>query len=134
MTSFSDRIRILSDKFGPDKIAESSGISKAQIYRLRSGDQDTTRKNVVLIQKATDCNLLWLVTGDGPMMPGDAEPLVNEPEFTNDEIEMIELFRKAPLMLKMQTIQMLTTGQAPGGGVSINGNNNNAAGRDINKI
>jgi hypothetical protein len=29
-------------------------------------------------------------------MPSDAEPLVNEPEFTNDEIEMIALFRKAP--------------------------------------
>jgi phage repressor protein C with HTH and peptisase S24 domain len=132
MTSFSQRILMLTDKFGIDSIVENSTISKTQLYRLRSGDQDTSRKNVVLIQRATGCNLQWLVTGDGPMMPGDAEPLVNEPEFTNDEIEMIELFRKAPLMLKMQTIQMLSTGQAPqSGGVTITGDGNQNAGRDI---
>ena len=133
MSTFGERISYLITEFGRTKLVENTGISQSQLYRLKTGERDTTRNNLILIQKATGCNLQWLVTGDGPMMPGDAEPLVNEPEFTNDEIEMIELFRKAPLMLKMQTIQMLTTGQAPVGGVSINGNNNNAAGRDNNK-
>lgn len=113
MSTFGERITQLVNDFGRETITENTGISQSQLYRLKSGDQDTTRKNIGLIQAATGCNLQWLVTGDGPMMPGDDEPLLNEPEFTNDEIEMIELFRKAPLMLKMQTIQMLTTQQVP---------------------
>lgn len=130
--SFADRITQIADRFNLNEIVEKTGISRAQIYKLKAGGRDTTRKNIILLQQATGCNLQWLVTGDGPMMPGDAEPLVNEPEFTNDEIEMIALFRKAPLMLKMQTIQMLSTGQAPqSSGVTITGDGNQNAGRDI---
>jgi phage repressor protein C with HTH and peptisase S24 domain len=134
MSTFGERITQLINSFGREKITENTGISQSQLYRLKSNDQDTTRKNVALIHKATGCNIQWLVTGDGPMMPGDAEPLVNEPEFTNDEIEMIALFRKAPLMLKMQTIQMLSTGQAPqGGGIVVTGNTNETAIGNITK-
>jgi hypothetical protein len=132
MSTFGERISYLIIEFGRTHLVENTGISQSQLYRLKTGERDTTRNNLILIQKATGCNLQWLVTGDGPMMPGDAEPLVNEPEFTNDEIEMIALFRKAPLMLKMQTIQMLSTGQAPqSSGVTITGDSNQNAGRDI---
>jgi phage repressor protein C with HTH and peptisase S24 domain len=105
--SFSDRISQITDRFNLSEIVEKTGISRAQIYKLKAGGRDTTRKNIVLIQKATGCNLQWLVTGDGPMMPGDAEPLVNEPEFTNDEIEMIELYRASSLKKKSEILNQL---------------------------
>jgi transcriptional regulator with XRE-family HTH domain len=131
MSTFGERISYLIIEFGRTHLVEKTGISQSQLYRLKTGERDTTRNNLLLLQQATGCNLKWLASGDGPLMPGDDEPLVNKPEFTNDEIEMIALFRKAPLMLKMQTIQMLSTGQATqNGSIAVSGNENEVVGRD----
>lgn len=117
---------------GGPALSEVTGISKTQLHRLKSEGNETTRPNLIKISEAFDCNLLWLMNNEGPMMKGDPDlPPPPPPEFTNDEIEMIELFRSAPLMLKMQTIQMLSTGQATPAGNSIVGNKNNQAGGDI---
>ena len=106
--NFSDRIKHLCTIFNIDAIAEHTGISRAQLYRLRSGNRDTTRKNLLLLCEATECNLIWLATGEGPMMKGDPDlPPPPAPEFTNDEIEMIELFRAVSLKKKSEILNQL---------------------------
>jgi len=74
---------------------------------------------------------------DPSELMGTVSALVDkEPDFqlSQDERELIELFRAAPLKLKMQVVNALTTGELPQiGGVSVHGNSNHAAGRDIRK-
>jgi transcriptional regulator with XRE-family HTH domain len=59
---------------------------------------------------------------------------VGSSKLSNDERELIDLFRAAPLQLKMQVVNALASGHMPQtGGVSVHGNNNQAAGRDAFK-
>ncbi|MDP2548874.1 helix-turn-helix transcriptional regulator [Oceanobacter sp. 4_MG-2023] len=67
--SFSERIQILIDKFGRQKLSDASGISTTQLHRLRNADRDTSRTNLIALCQATGVNLLWLATGDGAMYP-----------------------------------------------------------------
>ena len=105
---FNSRIKLIVERMGVRQITDNTTISRSQIHHLKNTGE-TTGKNIRDIAEAANVNPLWLLTGEGPMMKGDPEPTQSPPpEFTNDEIEMIELFRKAPLMLKMKTIQLLT--------------------------
>lgn len=61
----------------------------------------------------------------------DKEPDI---QLSQDERELVELFRAASLKLKMQVVNALTSGELPqNSGVSVHGNNNQAAGRDAFK-
>lgn len=134
MNSFNEKIIYIMKIMGGPALSDATGISKTQLHRLKSEGNETTRPNLLKISEAFGCNLMWLMNNEGPMMKGDPELApAPAPEFTNDEIEMIDLFRKAPLMLKVQTIQMLSTGQpAQTGSISVSGNENTTAGRDVN--
>jgi transcriptional regulator with XRE-family HTH domain len=130
---FAERIQELINEFGRKELASKTGISPGQFQKLRTGG-DTTRRNLIALADAANVRFEWLGKGVSPKRSSDPEPTTSPaPEFTNDEIEMIDLFRKAPLMLKMQTIQMLSTGQpAQTGSISVSGNENTTAGRDVN--
>lgn len=135
--SFPERIRQLMTDFNADEIAKKTGISRAQLYRLRSGDRDTTRENIKKLSEATGVSILWLVSGEGPMYsdgtPAPAMPADPAPEFSKDELEMLNLFRNASLMQKMQVVQMLSGGAQETGGVNVSGDGNTTAGRDLNQ-
>ncbi len=64
---FSARIRALIDEHGRQKICKDTGLSSAQLQRLRTGS-DTTRKNLIEISKSVGANVLWLATGEGPKL------------------------------------------------------------------
>lgn len=61
----------------------------------------------------------------------DKEP---EIQLSQDERELIELFRAASLKLKMQVVNALTSGELPQNfGVSVKGNKNYTAGHDLQR-
>lgn len=66
-------------------------------------------------------------------MPGVLASLSKD-DLTNDERELLELYRAAPLKLKAQAVSLLDSAESQGGsGVSVTGNNNATAGRDLRK-
>lgn len=108
MKSFNERINFIMLKLGGPALAEATGISRTQLHRLKQDGNETTRPNLIKISEVFGCNLLWLITGDGPMMAGDPDlPAPPSPEFTNDEIEMIDLFRAASLKKKSEILNQL---------------------------
>lgn len=107
--SFNQRIKAIVDRFGAKKITENTSISTSQIHHLKTKGE-STGKNIRDIAKATGTNPLWLLTGEGPMIEGE-EPSTNDhSEFTNDELEMINLFRTASLQAKLKAVQVLNEG------------------------
>ena len=67
MTTFGERLNALLKDFDRDYIVEKTGISQSQLYRLKSGNQDTSRENIAKLAEATNASAEWLVTGLGPM-------------------------------------------------------------------
>ena len=128
MNTFADRVDLLLKQFGRKSISEKTGISTAQLHRLRTGS-DTTRENLIRLADATGTEFLWLGKGEGPMYsdgtPAPAMPTASAPEFSKDEIEIVELFRNADLSLKLQVFQLLKGGSPHQGGISATGNGTN---------
>lgn len=112
MTTFNQRMTLLLDKIGGPALSAGTGISRTQLHRLKEDGRETTRENLLNICSTTGVNLIWLMTGEGPMYsdgtPDLAIPKTPIPEFSKDELEMLALFRNAPLMQKMQVVQMLS--------------------------
>ncbi|EAU53566.1 hypothetical protein AL013_10365 [Mariprofundus ferrooxydans] len=46
-------------------------VSESQLHRIIAGDSKAKIDTIVAIAKATDVNIEWLATGEGPMLPGD---------------------------------------------------------------
>lgn len=109
MNDFNKRMVEILSQWGGPLLSEITGISRTQLHRLKSDGNETTRPNLIKISEACDIELLWLLTGEGPMMKDDKSTLQEStaPEFSNDEIEMINLFRSASLQTKMKAFQVL---------------------------
>ncbi|WP_286717240.1 hypothetical protein [Thalassolituus sp. UBA2009] len=128
MDNFQQRIQLLIDRHGRKALSEATGISTTQLHRLRTGS-DTTRENLIRLSDATGTEFLWLGKGEGPMYsdgtPAPTMPTAPAPEFSKDEIEIVELFRKADLSLKLQVFQLLKGGSPHQGGISAAGHGTN---------
>ncbi len=121
MESFGERIEYLMNTVGYSQLVEKTGISQSQFYRMRSGERDTTRKNLVLISEASKCNIEWLAAGRGPIFADSTNTsdfptsLVAEPSsvyesdlgLSDDEKELIRLFRSAGLASKSRVLNEL---------------------------
>lgn len=123
MESFGQRIQFLMDTVGYAQLVEKTGISQSQFYRMRSGERDTTRKNIVSISDAAGCSIEWLAAGRGspfpdsreksesPVLMAVAEPSVeyraDTPALSTDERELLELFRSASLATKSRVLNEL---------------------------
>ena len=67
-------------------------------------------------------------------MPRVLASLSRYDNLTNDERELLELYRAAPLKLKAQAVSLLDSGGSEDrSGISVTGNNNATAGRDLRK-
>lgn len=54
-------------------------------------------------------------------------------EVSNDEIELIKLFRAAPLAVKSAVLAALTAGGSASSSINVSGSGNRIAGRDYNE-
>lgn len=111
MQNFNERMTYIMSKWGGPTLSDMTGISRTQLHRLKSDGNETTRPNLLKISQVCGIELEWLMSGTGPIMKGDPEPTPPPPpEFSADEIEMINLFRAAPLQTKLKAFQVLSEG------------------------
>lgn len=72
--SFGERIKELIRLVGSaEKLARATGMSARGIGQYASGTSDPTRSKMLLLADAAGVNVLWLATGEGPKMKGEAE-------------------------------------------------------------
>jgi hypothetical protein len=120
-------ISFSGERSGNVSITQPAG----RIVRHEGGDTVSSKK-LAMIKKAAA-----KYSTDPSELMGTVSALVDkEPEIqlSQDERELVELFRVASLKLKMQVVSALTMGELPqSGGISVSGNSNHAAGRDIRK-
>jgi transcriptional regulator with XRE-family HTH domain len=88
--SFSDRISCLVEQFGSqERLGELCGISGVMIGKYASGKSEPTREKLLAIAEGARVNILWLMTGEGPMAVDDP-PVVKEPETAYEDQELIK--------------------------------------------
>lgn len=75
-----------------------------------------------IAEKGVD--VLYVLTGRRTPDVGD---------ISNDEIELIKLFRSAPFAVKAAAFAALTAGSSAATSVNVSGHSNRAAGRDYNE-
>lgn len=115
MSDFNQRFNDVVKSYGPAALVRDSGISNSQIYRLRSSG-DISRENLVTVCQVTGVDMVWLASGVGSMFPAieDADH-VSEPtsayksesELSDDERELVRLFRSAGLAAKSRVLNEL---------------------------
>lgn len=70
--TFADRIRLLIQHVGSaTEIARMCGFSEGVVRSWRDGNTDPSRARCVTLARTLGISLLWLVAGEGPMIPGD---------------------------------------------------------------
>lgn len=68
---FIERIKKICEIAGnPAKLAKKTGITANAIRSYISTGREPSRKNLIAMAEATEVNLLWLATGEGPMKKG----------------------------------------------------------------
>lgn len=71
-------------------LARKADLSQSGIRRYFSGGEPT-RKVLIAIAEAAEVDFLWLATGEGPMLKGDAAARGAEPEFSKPNPEALRL-------------------------------------------
>ena len=86
MTTFNERIAQLLELHGSDVLAEKTGISRTQLYRLKDDGRETTRPNLLKIAAAAEVDLTWLITGEnsGSTITIKATSETKEPSYTHE--------------------------------------------------
>lgn len=66
---FTARIRVLIEKYGGvSRIARVCGFSEGVVRSWRDGRSDPSRMRCLALAQGLDISLLWLMTGNGPML------------------------------------------------------------------
>jgi len=66
---FTARIRLLIKKYGGvSRIARICGFSEGVVRSWRDGRSDPSRMRCLALARGLDISLLWLMTGNGPML------------------------------------------------------------------
>jgi PAS domain S-box-containing protein len=74
-TSFGVRIKEIIRMVGSaDCLARKSGMSARAIGQYAAGTSEPTRTKILALAAAVDINALWLLTGEGPKLPGEVTP------------------------------------------------------------
>lgn len=93
------------------ELCEKTGIPKSAISQYVSGAFEPKQDRVFLIAKALDVDPVWLMGYDVPMkQTGDPEAKTNspgEPQLTEGEQLMLELFRRIPEDRQAAALELL---------------------------
>jgi phage repressor protein C with HTH and peptisase S24 domain len=79
---FADRLNLALKAISPstNKFALEHGFSESTIRGWLRRERDPKRKDIADLATALGVNLLWLVTGEGPMKPGEVVPFKRDDE------------------------------------------------------
>jgi hypothetical protein len=73
-STFADRIRLLIQRVGSaTEIARMCGFSEGVVRSWRDGNTDPSRARCVTLARTLGISLVWLVAGEGSMLPGDQD-------------------------------------------------------------
>lgn len=64
--SLEERLRDAIKSIEVKKLANATGLSRSQIYRIGSGQSKTTTEVAITIAKTTGYNIQWIAFGEGP--------------------------------------------------------------------
>ncbi len=108
--------------FNQASIAELCGISR-EIWGKYERGIAVPGGNVLCAMALNGANVQYILTGE----EGGGLPL------TRDELELINHFRSAPLVVKAAALAALTAGNSASGSINVSGQGNRVAGRDYNE-
>lgn len=108
--------------FNQASIAELCGISR-EIWGKYERGVAVPGGNVLCSFALNGANIQYILTGDedGGVM------------LTRDELELVNHFRNAPLVIKAAALAALTAGNSASNSLSVSGHGNRVAGRDFNE-
>lgn len=97
------RLKILLEEraMSQQRLSELTGIGKASISQYVNGRNIPSAKNAEKIAKYLKVHPQWLMGFDTPEM------ILSEPQYSEDEIELIELYRSASDEEKRMIAEML---------------------------
>lgn len=94
--STGDRVREVRGGMGVGEFAETLGVNRKTVTRWESGDSIPDGASLLALKRLFDADPSWLLTGQGPGL-----------ELSEDERELLALFRAAPLVGKMAAVGAL---------------------------
>lgn len=108
--------------FNQASIAELCGISR-EIWGKYERGVAVPGGNVLCSFALNGANIQYILTGDedGGVM------------LTRDELELVNHFRNAPLVIKAAALAALTAGNSASNSINVSGQGNRVAGRDFNE-
>ena len=87
-STFAERIKLLIQRVGSaTEIARMCGFSEGVVRSWRDGNTDPSRARCVTLARTLGISLVWLVAGEGAIMPEMDQGGFDEP-FTTDNEEM----------------------------------------------
>lgn len=124
LTEIGKRIEELRGRLSKSDFAESVGVDRKTVGTWERGERLLDTKALICLWSEFDADPAWVLTGKG-----------FSPTNTEDERELLALFRAAPLSVKAAAIGALHRGSAPPAKiknqVNVSASGGNAAGRDM---
>ncbi|HHS9880089.1 TPA: helix-turn-helix domain-containing protein [Klebsiella aerogenes] len=77
-------------------LAKALKISHVSISQWERDDSEPTGKNLFALSKVLQCSPTWILFGDDNQTPEPASPEGTNPQLSDDEIELLQLYRALP--------------------------------------
>ena len=90
-STFADRIKLLIQRVGSaTEIARLCGFSEGVVRSWRDGNTDPSRARCVTLARTLGISLVWLVAGEGAILP-DVDQIGGDEQFTSDTTHRMRL-------------------------------------------
>ena len=96
----------------PSMLAYKTGISEASISHYVAGHYEPKTKKLQIMAKALRVSSAWLAGLDVPMIEGNDNPTA-EPELSDGEQMMLDLFRNASPYQQEMILRMMEAAVSP---------------------
>lgn len=124
-TQIGARLKSLRGNATQQEFASMLGVGRVSIARYETGARVPDAEFLLALALRLDVDPIWLLSGHG------AEP-EQQDVLTDDERDLLRLFRAAPLAVKAAAIGALSaTPAAQKGSVHVTAHGGHAAGRDM---
>lgn len=78
------------------ELGKAAGVSYATISLWESDNTEPTGKNLHALSRALQCTPTWILFGDSDQTPGDPLALIEQDKLSDDERELVDLYRSLP--------------------------------------
>lgn len=104
-------------------MSKAAGVAFRTYCDYEAGKSEPKASTLVAL-KEFGVDALYVLTGQRTPSAGD---------FSYDEIELVSLYRSAPLAVKAAVLAALTAGNSASSSINVSGQGNRVAGRDYNE-